>query len=142
MKSKQNENEFFLFLGDHQRPQCRTRLAASIKTHVQPMLPVLTAAPCAPAATQSLHAAVICSTNASASGLFEPCWLQSYGSTTGVNHPSLVKCCRGPTWIVADGDGAVDEADEVVLLLIVVVDPSASVMLEAVVVGGGLVLDG
>jgi len=70
-------------------------------------------APREPAATQSLQAAVISNTNACPSGLCEPCWLNPYGSTTGVNQSSLVKCCRGPgEFTVADGDGAVDVDDE------------------------------
>jgi hypothetical protein len=81
-----------------------------ITAQVQPMLvfgqPL---APGDPAATQSFQAAVISNTNASPSGLYVPCWPYSYGLTTGVNQPLVVKWSRGPGESgVLDGDGAVE----------------------------------
>ena len=93
-----------------QKAQCKTMPEPKITAQVQPMLifgqPL---APGDPAATQSFHAAVISNTNASPSGLYVPCWPYSYGLTTGVNQPLVVKCSRGPGESgVLDGDGAVE----------------------------------
>lgn len=83
--------------------------------HAQPTLtlrhPFL---PGDPAATQSCQAAVISNTNASPSGLVVPCALILYGSTTGVNQPLEVKCCRGPGGSNEDREVTVAEGAEIV----------------------------
>jgi hypothetical protein len=64
-------------------------------------------APGLPAAVQSRHADWSMSTNASPSGLSEPWAPMLFGSTTGCNQPSEVKCD-----IPANGDGDGDEEAE------------------------------
>lgn len=61
---------------------------------------------CASAFAQSPYAACISITNACASGLSFPWYWYWYGSTTGVSHPSAVKCASVPGASVTVGVGA------------------------------------